>query len=119
MTNIANGSMNLEFSNSVLMPESSSLLYCDFILNLCIVYELNSWLRNPSDISALKHCLLGTFRLTRNVGENRFTYNGWGIALDGKGMWSFGNSFTRNVAIFSVDDTPSSHSDNQKINFKY
>ena len=34
-------------------------------------------------------------------------------------MWSFGNGFTRNVVIFSVDDTPSSHRDNQKINFKY
>ena len=31
-------------------------------------------------------------------------------------MWSFGNSFTRNVVIFGVDNILSSHTDNQKSN---
>ena len=32
-------------------------------------------------------------------------------------MQSFGNGFARNVVIFGVDNTSSSHSDNQKIFF--
>ena len=32
-------------------------------------------------------------------------------------MWSFANDFGRNVAIFGVDNTSSSHTDNQKNNF--
>ena len=31
--------------------------------------------------------------------------------------WSSGSDFARNVAIFSVDNSPSSHADNQKNDF--
>ena len=29
-------------------------------------------------------------------------------------MWSFGNNFARNVVIFGLDNTSSSHTDNKK-----
>ena len=45
------------------------------------------------------------------------TYNGWGIAFDGEGSWNFDNGFTRNVIIFVVDNSSSSHTDNPKNNF--
>ena len=32
-------------------------------------------------------------------------------------MWSFTNDFARNVVIFGVDNSSSSHTDNQKYNF--
>ena len=32
-------------------------------------------------------------------------------------MWSFGNNFARNVVIFGLDNTSSSHTDNKKITF--
>ena len=32
-------------------------------------------------------------------------------------FWRFSNYFTRNVVIFGVDNSSSSHSDNQKNNF--
>ena len=31
-------------------------------------------------------------------------YSTYGIAFDGKGAWSFGNDFARNVIIFGVDN---------------
>ena len=37
--------------------------------------------------------------------------------IDSAGSWSFYNDFTRNVIIFSVDNSSSSHSDNRKNNF--
>ena len=32
-------------------------------------------------------------------------------------MWSYGNDFSRNVVTFGVDNTSSSHTNNQKSNF--
>ena len=37
---------------------------------------------------------------------------GYGIAFDGAGTWRFGNGYTRNVAIFDVANSSSSHSNN-------
>ena len=42
---------------------------------------------------------------------------GYGIAVDGKGEWSFGNDYAKNVVIFGVDNSSSSHTDNQKNGF--
>ena len=47
--------------------------------------------------------------------KSKFTYNGRGISFDGEGLQSF--DFTRNVVIFGVDNSLSSHTDNQKNNF--
>ena len=41
---------------------------------------------------------------------------GWEIAFDGAGLTSFGNDFSRNVVIFGVDNSSSSHTDNCKSN---
>ena len=46
-------------------------------------------------------------KLTRNVDKIKFTYDGPGIGLDVKGMWSYGNDFARIavlVYIFSCLD---------------
>ena len=38
-------------------------------------------------------------------------YSGYGIAFDGKDSWSFNDGTARNVVIFEVDDSSSSHPD--------
>ena len=93
-----------------------SSLYNDFILNLCIVYEFMKP-HNPVNCFSLKDCLFGTVKLTKNADKSKFTYNGRGIEFDGKGSWSFSNGFARNVTIFVVNNTSSSHMDIQKSNF--
>ena len=55
--------------------------------------------------------------MIRNAGKSKFTYYGRGIALDGKGFWSFGNDTVRNVITFSVDNNSSPHIGNPKNNF--
>ena len=92
-------------------------MYGNFILNLQVVYELDNWPRNPVNNFTLKNCLFDTVKLIRNADKAKFAYNGQGIAFDGKGTRSFGNDSTRNVVIFGVDNTSSSHADNQKVNF--
>ena len=44
-------------------------------------------------------------------------YGGYSIAFDGKGEWNFGNGSARNVVIFGVDNSSSSHTDNPKNGF--
>ena len=94
-------------------------MYSNLILNLYLVYELNNWLRNPMSNFPLKHCTIksGTVRLVRNAIKSKFTYNVLGIVFDGEGSCSFGNDFARNVVIFGVDNSSSSHNDNQKNYF--
>ena len=89
MSYLANGRVNLKFNNSALVQKTFSLLYSHFILNLYIVYELNTMPRNPTNNFTLKQCLFGTVKLTRNADKSKFTYNCQGIAFGGKGSWNF------------------------------
>ena len=84
MSNLANGRVDLKFNNFVLVQKSFSLLYNNFILNLYIVYELNTCPRNPTNNFTLKNCLFGTEKLVRNAIKSKFSYNGQGIAFDGE-----------------------------------
>ena len=64
---------------------------------------MNNWSRNPTKNIPLKRCLFGRVRFVKNAIKTKFIYEGWGIAFDGEGSWSFDNEFARNVVIFGVD----------------
>ena len=63
------------------------------------------WQRNPTNNFTLKICLFGSVKLTRNTDKSKFTYNGRGIAFDGKGYWSFDNGTAGNITNFGVDSS--------------
>ena len=44
----------------------------------------------------------------------KYAYCGYGITFDSAGTWSFDNDIARNVMIFVVDNSTSSHSDIRK-----
>ena len=54
MSNVANGRVILKFNNSVLVQKNPSSLYSNFILNLYIVYKLNSLPHNPTNNFTIK-----------------------------------------------------------------
>ena len=114
-SNLANGIVNLKFYNSVLVQKSISSMHSYFSLN--IVYELNNWSRILANNFTLKTFLFGTVKSVRIAVKSKFTYNGRGIAFHGEGSRSFGNDFATNVVIFGVENSLSSHTDNQKNNF--
>lgn len=87
------------------------------MLNVYIVYELNVWSRNPTENFPLQNCLFGTVKLVRTAVKSKSIYNGQEIAFDGEGLQIYGKDFAKNVAIFGVDKTLSSHTDNQRNNF--
>ena len=64
-----------------------------------------------------KNCLFGTTTIVKNSNKEKWVYRGHAIADDGKCAWSFGNDSARNVMIFSVDNSSSSHTDNRKDRF--
>ena len=50
----------------------------------------------------------------KNCDKSKYVCSGYRIAFDGLGSWSFGNDFARNVVIFGVDNSSSSHADNYR-----
>ena len=97
------------------MQKKFSSLCSKFVLNLYIVYELNTCPGDPTNNLTLKN--FRTLKLTRNANRSKFTFNGWGITFDGKGFWSFDNDTAGNVTIFGVNNSSSSPVDNPKSNF--
>ena len=47
----------------------------------------------------------------------KYMYSGYRITFDSAGSWSFDNDSARNVVIFGVDNSSSSHADDCKNNF--
>ena len=76
MSNLANARLNLKFNNSVLVQICFSSLYSNFILNLYIAYELNTWSRNPINNFTLRNRLFVTIKLVRNAIKCKFVYDG-------------------------------------------
>ena len=58
--------------------------------------------------------MFGATTIAKTNDKENYVYSGYRIAFDGKGFWSFGNDDARNVVIFVVDTSSSSHID--KIN---
>ena len=53
-------------------------------------------------------------KLTKHVDVDQYKYSGHGIGFDRKGFFSIGDEVGRNVIIFGVDMSSSSHIDNKK-----
>ena len=62
----------------------------------------------------LENCLFGAVKLTKHVDVDLYKYSGYGIGFDRKGFYSIGDEVGRNVIIFGVDMSSSSHIDNKK-----
>ena len=61
--------------------------------------------------------MLGATNIVKNSDKEKYVYRDYRIAFDGKGEWSFGNDYARNVIIFGSDNSSLSHADNLKNNF--
>ena len=86
------------------------------IVNVYILYELAAWPRNPTNNFKFKNCLFGATNIIKNSDKEKYVYSGYGIKFDAD-SWSFSNGIARNIIIFSVDNSSSSHVDNRKNNF--
>ena len=61
--------------------------------------------------------MLGATNILKSSYRENYVYSGYGIAFDGKGSLSYSDDFAKNVIIFEVDNSSSSHTDNLKNDF--
>ena len=55
----------------------------------------------------------GLTNLVKSRDKEKYLYSGYRIAFE----WNFGNDYARNITIFGVDTSLSSHADNLENNF--
>ena len=115
MSNLASARVIFKLNHSILVKKSSSSLYSKFILY--IVFEFSDWTRNPTNNFPINNSLFGAVKLVRNTVKIKINYNGWEVAFDEEGSWTFGHDFAKNVVIFGDDNRSSSHTDNRENKF--
>ena len=58
--------------------------------------------------------MFGAVNLTKHIDIELYKYSGYGILFGGKGFFSIGDKFGRNIIIFGVDISSSPHIDKKK-----
>ena len=59
-------------------------------------------------------CLFGAINIVKKDVKGYFMYGGYGIVFNAAGEWGFNNDLAKTIIIFDVDNSSSSHTDNQK-----
>ena len=107
--------IGIKFDKDTLAVEQNN--YLNKIVNVYIIYELYTWPKIPTNNFKFKNCLFGATNIVKNCDKEKDLYSGYGITFDSAGSWSFDNDFARNVIVFGVDNSSSSHADTRKNNF--
>ena len=97
-----NSNVRLKFKGSYLKQEDKATFTPKNVVNLFIVYELDTWLRDLKTDFTLKHCLLGSVKLTKNADPGKYKYRRYGIGFDSRSEFSLPDgSMGENVIFWS------------------
>ena len=110
--------MAIKFDKDLVAVEQNN--YLTNIVNVYIVYDLDDLPRSLTNNFKFKNCLFGVTSIVNYSAHNivkKYVYSGYGITFDSAGSWSFNNGIDRNIIIFGVGNSSSSHADNSKNNF--
>ena len=91
--------------------------YLPKIVNACTAYDLEICLKIPLHNLKLKYSYFDATNTAKTIVEEKWMNIGNGIAFDGKGSWNVDNNFAKNVVIFGVDNSSSSHAYTCRNNF--
>ena len=61
------------------------------MIDLHIVYELNTWSQDLNDEFILKNCLFGAVKLTKNANPSKCSCSGHRIGFDCRSLFSIPN----------------------------
>ena len=67
------------------------------MINIYFVYETNLYDRGYDNYQVLKNSLFGAFKLVKDANIDKYKYSWCRIGIDGRGTFSVGNEFGRNV----------------------
>ena len=87
------------------------------IVNVYIIYDLDTWPRNPANNFKFKDCLFEATSVVKNSDKEKDVYSGYGMTFDRADSWSFDNDIAESVIVFGVDNNSSSHANNRRITF--
>ena len=74
------------------------------IINLYIVFKIESWPIYTEDALALRNSLFGGVKLNKNLDPDKYFYSGYGISFDIHGTFSLSSGrIGKNVIIFGYD----------------
>ena len=114
-TKLSGYRMGIKFDKDPLAVEKNN--HVTKTTNAYVIYNSDTWTNNQLRNFTLRNCLFGAARIVKSSNNEKCVYSGYGIAFDGKGTWSIGNDYARNVVTFGVDNSSSSHADNRKNKF--
>ena len=86
------------------------------MVNLFIVYELDTWSQNLDSDFTLANCLFGEVNMTKNADPDKYKYSGYDIGFDSCSLFSCKSDCSKNVIIFGADMTSSVHTNNKTRN---
>ena len=75
-----NSKIGVRFKGSCLKQDKVAFTLRN-VVNLIIVYELDTWLRDLKADFTLKDYLLGAAELTKNANPDEILYSGYGIGI--------------------------------------
>ena len=70
-----NSRIKLKFKGSSLKQEDKAAYTPKNVVNLFIVYVLDTWSSDSSNEFTLKDCLFGTVKLTKNADADKYKYS--------------------------------------------
>ena len=94
--------MGMKFDKGPLAVEQNK--YTTKVVNVCIVYDLDAWSRNPTNKFKFRNCLLGATNIVENRDKEKYVYRGFGITFDSSDSWNFDNDTGRNIITFGIDN---------------
>ena len=71
--------IGIKFNSTTLAIEQSN--FATKIVNVCIIYDLDNWPKNPLRNFALNSCLFGATNIVKNDEKEKYVYIGYGIAF--------------------------------------
>ena len=85
------------------------------MVTLFIIYELNTWWRDPNTDFALSGCLFGAMKLTKNADPSKHRYCGYVIRFGARLQFSLAIAeWGKNVFISGVVNSSTRIIDNRK-----
>ena len=84
------------------------------VVNLFIVYELDTWSHGLNADFTLKYWLIGSVKITKNADTDKYPHSGCGVEFDSWSLFSIPSfDWGKNIVIFGVDTSSSVHIDNK------
>ena len=103
--------MGITFHRDPLAVEQNN--YFSKIVNVYIGCDLDAWAKKCCSFQ-FKNCLFEVTSIVKNSDKEKCVYSGYEITCNSAVSCSLNNDTARNVIIFGVDNSLSSHSDNCK-----